>query len=38
MLHIFVHDNARGFQASGSAINLTQWYGEGVFIIHACFI
>ncbi|KAG1848075.1 hypothetical protein DFJ58DRAFT_729977 [Suillus subalutaceus] len=23
-LHIFVHDNTRGFQASGSAINLTQ--------------
>ncbi|KAG1764551.1 hypothetical protein EDD22DRAFT_883267 [Suillus occidentalis] len=38
MLHIFVHDNTRGFQASGSAINLTQWYGEGVSIIHACFI
>ncbi|KAG1886418.1 uncharacterized protein F5891DRAFT_1082392 [Suillus fuscotomentosus] len=38
LLHIFVHDNTRGFQASGSAINLTQWYGEGVSIIHACFI
>ncbi|KAG1889124.1 hypothetical protein F4604DRAFT_1673832 [Suillus subluteus] len=25
-------------KASGSAINLTQWYGEGVSIIHACFI
>ncbi|KAG2365210.1 hypothetical protein BDR07DRAFT_1399490 [Suillus spraguei] len=38
LLHIFVHDNTRGFQASGSTINLTQWYGEGVSIIHACFI
>ncbi|KAG1809694.1 uncharacterized protein BJ212DRAFT_1484392 [Suillus subaureus] len=38
LLHIFLHDNTRGFQASGSAINLTQWYGEGVSIVHACFI
>ncbi|KAG1720811.1 hypothetical protein EDB19DRAFT_1646869 [Suillus lakei] len=38
VLHIFVHDTTRGFQASGSAISLTQWYGEGVSIIHACFI
>ncbi|KAG1725515.1 hypothetical protein EDB19DRAFT_1643996 [Suillus lakei] len=38
VLHIFVHDNTRGFQASGSAISLTQWYSEGVSIIHACFI
>ncbi|KAG2040447.1 hypothetical protein BDR03DRAFT_892378 [Suillus americanus] len=38
LLHIFVHDNTCGFQASGSAINLIQWYGEGVSIIHACFI
>ncbi|KAG0701346.1 hypothetical protein DFH29DRAFT_990130 [Suillus ampliporus] len=37
-LHIFVHDDARGFQASGSTINLTQWYSEGIFIIHACFV
>ncbi|KAG1725513.1 hypothetical protein EDB19DRAFT_1644008 [Suillus lakei] len=38
VLHIFVHDNTHGFQASGSAISLTQWYSEGVSIIHACFI
>ncbi|KAG2116835.1 hypothetical protein DEU56DRAFT_984883 [Suillus clintonianus] len=38
LLHIFVHDNTRSFQGSGSAINLTQWYIEGVTIIHACFI
>ncbi|KAG2136644.1 hypothetical protein DEU56DRAFT_356200 [Suillus clintonianus] len=37
LLHNFVHDNIR-FQGSGSAINLTQLYGEGVSIIHACFI
>ncbi|KAG1838821.1 hypothetical protein DFJ58DRAFT_860833 [Suillus subalutaceus] len=38
LLHIFVHYSTRDFQASGSAINLTQWYGERVSIIHACFI
>ncbi|KAF9228244.1 hypothetical protein BS17DRAFT_877588 [Gyrodon lividus] len=37
-LHVFIHDDTRGFQASGSAINLTPWYIEGVTIVHACFI
>ncbi|KIJ06596.1 hypothetical protein PAXINDRAFT_20217 [Paxillus involutus ATCC 200175] len=37
-LHIFVFDNARGFQALGSLINLTAWYNEGSSIRHACFI
>ncbi|KAG1848095.1 hypothetical protein DFJ58DRAFT_729994 [Suillus subalutaceus] len=39
LLHIFIYDDNRvGFQANGSAINLTQWYPEGTSIIHACFI
>ncbi|KAG2130165.1 uncharacterized protein EDB93DRAFT_1181059 [Suillus bovinus] len=39
LLHIFIHDDNRvGFQANGSAINLTQWYPEGTSIKHACFI
>ncbi|KAG1778913.1 hypothetical protein EV702DRAFT_1093073 [Suillus placidus] len=38
VLYIFIHDNTRGFQASGSHISLTQWYSEEVSIIHACFI
>ncbi|KAG1809706.1 uncharacterized protein BJ212DRAFT_1448752 [Suillus subaureus] len=38
LLHIFVYDDTRGFQASGSAINLTQWYTEGTSISHACYI
>ncbi|KAI5994325.1 hypothetical protein EDD15DRAFT_788468 [Pisolithus albus] len=38
LLHIFVHDDARGFQAQGSPINLSPWYGDGVLIHHACFI
>ncbi|KAG1805444.1 uncharacterized protein BJ212DRAFT_1391820 [Suillus subaureus] len=39
LLHIFVYDDNRvGFQANGSAINLTQWYPEGTSIAHACFI
>ncbi|KIJ61776.1 hypothetical protein HYDPIDRAFT_115606 [Hydnomerulius pinastri MD-312] len=37
-LHVFVYDDTRGFQASGSAINMTSWYNEGVTIVHACFI
>ncbi|KAG1848072.1 hypothetical protein DFJ58DRAFT_746884 [Suillus subalutaceus] len=37
-LHIFVFDDTLGFQASGSAVNLTQWYLEGTSINHACFI
>ncbi|KAG1764546.1 hypothetical protein EDD22DRAFT_951631 [Suillus occidentalis] len=37
-LHIFVFDDTLGFQANGSAINLTQWYPEGSSINHACFI
>ncbi|KAG2051772.1 hypothetical protein BDR06DRAFT_958570 [Suillus hirtellus] len=39
LLHVFVYDDSRvGFQANGSAINLTQWYPEGTSIKHACFI
>ena len=38
LVHIFVYDDTRGFQANGSAINLTQWYREGTSISHACFI
>ncbi|OJA15113.1 hypothetical protein AZE42_09078 [Rhizopogon vesiculosus] len=38
LVHIFVYDDTRGFQANGSAINLTQWYPEGTSISHACFI
>ncbi|KAI6101021.1 hypothetical protein EDD16DRAFT_1844403 [Pisolithus croceorrhizus] len=38
LLHIFVHDDTRGFQAVGSSINLTQWYNEGTSIRHACFV
>ncbi|OJA14299.1 hypothetical protein AZE42_01566 [Rhizopogon vesiculosus] len=38
LLHIFVHDDTRGFQASGSAINLNLWYGEGTSIVHGCFV
>ncbi|KAG2116832.1 hypothetical protein DEU56DRAFT_984881 [Suillus clintonianus] len=38
LLHIFVYDDTLGFQANGSAINLTQWYLEGALINHACFI
>jgi len=38
LLHIFVYDDARGFQAQGSSINLNAWYSEGVGIRHACFV
>ncbi|KAF9218569.1 hypothetical protein BS17DRAFT_720337 [Gyrodon lividus] len=38
LLHIFVFDDVRGFQALGSSINLTAWYNEGSSICHACFI
>ena len=38
LLHIFVYDDTRGFQAQGSSINLTPWYNEGVSIRHACFV
>ncbi|KAF9232513.1 hypothetical protein BU15DRAFT_67382 [Melanogaster broomeanus] len=38
LLHIFAFDDARGFQASRSAINLISWYNEGTSIRHACFI
>ncbi|OAX36473.1 hypothetical protein K503DRAFT_802014, partial [Rhizopogon vinicolor AM-OR11-026] len=38
LLHVFVHDDTRGFQASGSAINLNLWCGEGTSIIHGCFV
>ncbi|KIJ13981.1 hypothetical protein PAXINDRAFT_100347 [Paxillus involutus ATCC 200175] len=38
LLHIFVFDDARGFQALGSSTNLTAWYNEGSSIRHACFI
>ncbi|KAF9233644.1 hypothetical protein BU15DRAFT_90252 [Melanogaster broomeanus] len=37
-LHVFIHDATRGFQASGSAINMSPWYPEGVTIVHTCFI
>ncbi|KAI6157189.1 hypothetical protein BKA82DRAFT_4325642 [Pisolithus tinctorius] len=38
LLHIFVYDDARGFQALGSSINLIAWYNEGTSIRHACFV
>ncbi|KIJ64834.1 hypothetical protein HYDPIDRAFT_111462 [Hydnomerulius pinastri MD-312] len=38
LLHIFVFDDSRGFQALGSSINLVAWYGEGFSIRHACFV
>ncbi|KAI9571051.1 hypothetical protein HD554DRAFT_2017581 [Boletus coccyginus] len=38
LLHIFVFDDARRFQAFGSAINLHAWYNDGVFIRLACFV
>ena len=38
LLHIFVYDDTRGFQAQGSSINLTPWYNEGVSIRLACFV
>ncbi|KAI6111765.1 hypothetical protein EDD17DRAFT_1480234, partial [Pisolithus thermaeus] len=38
LLHIFVHDDARGFRAQGSSINLNPWYNEGTFICHSCFV
>ncbi|KAG8219200.1 hypothetical protein J3R82DRAFT_13 [Butyriboletus roseoflavus] len=38
LLNIFVFDDARGFQALGSAIDLRQWYSEVVSIRHACFV
>ncbi|OAX35069.1 hypothetical protein K503DRAFT_868508 [Rhizopogon vinicolor AM-OR11-026] len=38
LVHTFVYDDTRGFQANGSAINLTRWYPEGTSISHACFI
>lgn len=37
-LHVFVYDNVRGFQASGSAINLHPWYSDGSSIRRACFV
>ncbi|KAG9308631.1 hypothetical protein JVU11DRAFT_11582 [Chiua virens] len=36
-LHVFVHDDSRGFTASGSTINLLPWYSEGTTIQKACF-
>ncbi|KIO11026.1 hypothetical protein M404DRAFT_127237 [Pisolithus tinctorius Marx 270] len=38
LLHIFVYDDTRGFQALGSSINLNTWYNEGTSIRHACFV
>ena len=38
LLHVFVFDDTRGFQASGSAINLHSWYSEALSIHHACFV
>ena len=39
-LHVFVHDDNRGFTVSesGSAINLDSWHGEGTTIKKVCFI
>ncbi|KAL4072279.1 hypothetical protein J3A83DRAFT_4092477 [Scleroderma citrinum] len=38
LLHVFVYDDTRGFQAQGGSINLSPWYGEGASIRHACFV
>ncbi|KAF8550994.1 hypothetical protein OG21DRAFT_1543721 [Imleria badia] len=39
LLHVFVFDDARGFQALRSAIDLHPWYGdESVSICLACFV
>lgn len=38
LLHIFVFDDTRGFQALGSTINLHPWYNEALAIRHACFV
>ncbi|KAI6027008.1 hypothetical protein EDC04DRAFT_2899498 [Pisolithus marmoratus] len=38
LLHIFVHDDTRGFQALASSINLNAWYNEGTFICRSCFV
>ena len=38
LLHIFVFDDARGFQALGSTINLHAWYNDAVSIRLACFV
>ena len=38
LLHIFAFDDARGFQALGSAINLHPWYNGAVTICLACFV
>ncbi|KAF8122287.1 hypothetical protein EV363DRAFT_1555266 [Boletus edulis] len=37
-LHVFVFDDVRGFQASGSAIDLRQRYANDVSIRRACFV
>ncbi|KAG8215603.1 hypothetical protein J3R82DRAFT_7468 [Butyriboletus roseoflavus] len=38
LLNIFVFDDARGFQALGSVIDLRQWYSEVLSIRLACFV
>ncbi|KAF8548836.1 hypothetical protein OG21DRAFT_1448641 [Imleria badia] len=39
LLHIFVLDDTRGFQALGSAINLHPWYSDALVSIRlACFV
>ncbi|KAH7884451.1 hypothetical protein F5I97DRAFT_1937890 [Phlebopus sp. FC_14] len=38
LLHIFSHNDGRGFVAIGSAIPLNGWYNDAVLIRHACFI
>ncbi|KIJ61761.1 hypothetical protein HYDPIDRAFT_115585 [Hydnomerulius pinastri MD-312] len=37
-LHVFVHDDSRGFTASGSMINLAPFSTEGTTFLRACFI
>ncbi|KAF8552259.1 hypothetical protein OG21DRAFT_1416462 [Imleria badia] len=37
LLHVFVFDDARGFQAFGSAIKLHSWYNDAASICLACF-
>ncbi|KAI6143616.1 hypothetical protein BKA82DRAFT_3983845 [Pisolithus tinctorius] len=38
LLHIFVYDDTRGFQAVGSSIDLNSWYNKGTSIRHSCFV
>ncbi|KAI6035786.1 hypothetical protein EDC04DRAFT_2604872 [Pisolithus marmoratus] len=38
LLHVLEYDDSQRLKAKRSAISLNPWYGEGVFIHHACFI